>query len=364
MSCYPERRKGRLTGVWIAEAVLHSGERPIRRRFATKKEGEQWADIVKLTGIVPANGDKPAPNVITLKRVADECKAAGGPGGHWKRRRDKQVIQRIDYVVDFLGPETPIEDVTTAALDRLVANLAKRPSGPRGGPGGHLAAGTINRYVAFASALLVFAVDRGYLKAAPKVPWQKESGRRILWLSYDDEAAVCAALEARGQHDEALVVRALCATGMRWGELASLEPSQVEDDWIRLWTTKTDRARSIPITQSLARQLRELVARKGMPAHSTMGNRFKRAVISAGRNAGLCLHSCRHTTASRLVQAGVNLKIVKEFLGHSSLNTTLKYAHLNEEALAEAAKKLTPHAGQMADAAAFRVITNLEKSTA
>jgi hypothetical protein len=38
MSCYPERRNGRLTGTWIAEAVLHSGERPIRRRFKTQKE--------------------------------------------------------------------------------------------------------------------------------------------------------------------------------------------------------------------------------------------------------------------------------------------------------------------------------------
>jgi len=358
MSCYPERRKGRLTGVWIAEAPLHPGERPIRRRFATQKEGQQWADLVRLTGTVPASTDKPAGgNVTTLGMVAAECKAAGGPGGKWKRRRDKQVGQRIDYVVAFLGPETPIGAITTASLDKLVAGLAKRP-----GVSGKLTSGSINRYLAFASALLKFAVDHGHLVASPKVPWQHEGGRRLLWLSWDDEAAICSALRSRGMDDAALVVTVLCATGMRWGELASLEPSQVEDDWVRLWVTKTDRARSIPIAPSLARQLRELVARKGVPPHSTMGNNFKKAVISAGRNSKLCIHSCRHTTASRLVQGGRNLKIVKDFLGHSSINTTLKYAHINEETLVEAAKILTPPAGESELKAPFRLVHNTEKS--
>jgi hypothetical protein len=41
MSCYPERRNGRLTGKWIAEALVQ-GKR-VRSRFETRKEGEQWA---------------------------------------------------------------------------------------------------------------------------------------------------------------------------------------------------------------------------------------------------------------------------------------------------------------------------------
>jgi hypothetical protein len=39
MSCYPERRNGRLTGKWIAEAIVQ-GKR-VRSRFETRKEGEQ-----------------------------------------------------------------------------------------------------------------------------------------------------------------------------------------------------------------------------------------------------------------------------------------------------------------------------------
>ncbi len=358
MACYPEKIKGRLTGTWLAEAFIE-GKR-VRSRFPTQREGETWASLVKLTGGLPnasANGAT-APKGPTWGLVASEALAAGGPGGTWKRGRDRNVRQRLDYVTGFIGKDTLIADVGTPRLDKLVDDLAKRPS--RGGRG-KLSPSTVNRYLSFASAVLKFAVERGHLKGTPVVPWQKEDGERLVWLSDADEDAICAALASKGHADEVLCVRVLTATGMRWGELAGLEPAQVEDEWVRLWKTKTDRPRSIPISHALARQLRELVAAKRVPKHNTMHTRFKAAVKSSGRSSALCLHSLRHTTASRLVERGVNLKIVQQLLGHATIATTMKYAHINDEALVEAVKKLAPHSGRLASAPAFEVITNPAK---
>ncbi|MDE2473111.1 MAG: tyrosine-type recombinase/integrase [Bradyrhizobium sp.] len=51
-------------------------------------------------------------------------------------------------------------------------------------------------------------------------------------------------------------------------------------------------------------------------------------------------HDLRHTCASWLVQAGVPLHTVGEFLGHSSMAVTKRYAHLAPEHLAEAVNRL------------------------
>jgi integrase len=333
MSAYAERRGGKLTGRWIGETVI--GGDKFRKRFETKREAERWADYVKLTGSAPV-GDPAAPSAPTFSAVARDMKTARGAV------RDPSAGQRIEYAVASIGPTTPVTEVTTAMLDKLVADLKRRPGKK---PGTKLSAGSVNRYLAAASSVLTFAKQRGYLPAIPVVPWQREEGQRFLWLTEDQEAAIAA------QMDEgcALVLRVLIASGMRWGEFAALEVGQIEvrneNAWVRLWKTKTDSPRSIPIPVHMGRQLLEALASGGLPGYRTFRNHLKAALASAGQSPEFCVHSLRHTTATRLIQRGVGLPIVKKYLGHKALVTTLRYTQVADEDLAQAATKLSQHAG-------------------
>jgi integrase len=60
-------------------------------------------------------------------------------------------------------------------------------------------------------------------------------------------------------------------------------------------------------------------------------NNVYRAFYSACKRAGITdfhFHDLRHTFASQLIMAGVDITTVKELLGHKSLFMTMRYAHL------------------------------------
>ena len=56
-------------------------------------------------------------------------------------------------------------------------------------------------------------------------------------------------------------------------------------------------------------------------------------VLLDGLPEKIHFHSLRHTYASWLVMAGVDLYRVKELMGHASIQTTMRYAHLAPDAL-------------------------------
>lgn len=147
-------------------------------------------------------------------------------------------------------------------------------------------------------------------------------------------------------------------TGMRFSELVNLQWRQIINNSMVLldnnsFVTKSKKIRSIPLNDKLKLLLESrkvcsispfVFTYQGKPfVEMEIGfvrHKFKKYVKKANVNHKLHFHSLRHTFASWLVQNNVPIQTVSQLLGHSSLQVTQIYAHLNVNNLRDAVSLL------------------------
>ena len=111
----------------------------------------------------------------------------------------------------------------------------------------------------------------------------------------------------------------------------------LKHDFILLDVTKNGERREIPINATLKKALQGLTRRIDVPyvfyspdtgkPYKSISRSFKTALRKTGIK-DFKFHDLRHTFASHLVMAGVDITTVSRLLGHKTLTMTLRYAHL------------------------------------
>jgi site-specific recombinase XerD len=200
------------------------------------------------------------------------------------------------------------------------------------------------------------------------IPVKRTSPRQTLYLEHDEINALFAALPPRGSfalRDHALLLF-LYNTGARVQEAADLRVAHVEFDpqpRVRLHG-KGDKWRICPLwgkTASLLQQLLEkrsssptaessvFTSRTGSPLtrfgiYKIVRRRTLQVLKKSadGHLRTISPHIFRHTTAVHLLEAGVEVNVIRAWLGHVSLDTTNRYAEINLRMKAEALKACEP----------------------
>ena len=203
---------------------------------------------------------------------------------------------------------------------------------------------TMNRYKATLGKALQLAVADGHLQnnAARLVTARLEENTIVRWLTDKEEDRLRPVM---GPELTDIVEFAL-HLGTRKSEQFSLTWDKVDFDRriVKITKTKTGKDREVPMSETCYKLLTRLYADKSenhnhvfhaaqhdaplQDPKKTFETAMKKAKIKNFR-----FHDLRHTFASRLVRAGVDLYAVSKLLGHSSVEVTQRYAHLSPNQL-------------------------------
>jgi integrase len=196
---------------------------------------------------------------------------------------------------------------------------------------------TCNRYLASLKAAYSLAMKNEKVERNPvkEVRLQKENNKRVRWLTIEEEARLFGSLPIQWHP---LVLVAL-DTGLRRGEPLSLlwEDVNFQQRFITARQTKAGDTRQVPMNDVVVEALRKIPRRldneyvfpgriKGF--HLTDLPKEWETCVKNAQLEDFRWHDLRHTFASRLVMAGVDLYTVKKLLGHHDLTMTERYAHL------------------------------------
>lgn len=199
---------------------------------------------------------------------------------------------------------------------------------------------TVNRELAVLSKIFQLAVDAGHLESNPchRVKRLRHDNSRTRFLSDEEEASLLEALA--GKEPLRSIVLLALHTGMRRGEIISLRWDEVDFTrrLIHVTQTKTGRNRMVPMNQDVLEILGRQPHQSDLVFVSPRTGRqlveIKKGFIAACVRAGVHdfrFHDLRHTTASKLAEAGADITTIAEILGHSSLNMTKRYTHASED---------------------------------
>jgi integrase len=259
-------------------------------------------------------------------------------------REKKNHVRR--HLIPALG-RLRLDEIRGHVVDQFFADLRKPKPIGKGGRRKHtLADKTIKNIRATLRRILASACEWELIDRIPHLPRVKVTDKGWDFFSHEEVTKLIAA--ARDDEERAVLTFAI-DTGARAGEQLALEWGDI--DWHsnlvvfrrsstrgEVGPTKSGKERKVPMTDRLVNALRRIKHLRGKLVFCRADGKpltlwqLHERLWGTCRRAGLReirWHDLRHSFASQLVMAGVPLRQVQDWLGHSTIAMTMRYSHLS-----------------------------------
>ncbi len=270
------------------------------------------------------------------------------PNNKHSEQRTKRYIMNA-FLIPFFG-KLAIKNIATQHIEKYKAHETK--SG--------ISSKTLKNRLTVLSTCLKTAYEWLSIETKPPtIKWPKCPPPKTDYLSPDECELLLSHTDGIVRE---LIITAL-RTGMRQGELKGLQWPSIDwenrsvavrhsrDDRQKILVSpKSNRERHIPMDIDVCEMLHKRKRGTGYVFLDSDNepfdyHRMERKLTKACKEAGLRKigwHTLRHTFASHLAMRGVPLNTVQVLLGHSTITTTMRYAHVAPSMLRSAIETLSP----------------------
>jgi integrase len=257
----------------------------------------------------------------------------------YKRRKNgtksaTNFLIGMKHNIKALG-DLPVNKITRPMVNKMMDTLKQEHKNSNA---------VVNQKMGYLRVVLQEMEEDGFIEMIKMPKPRPTKNTKVHYLTEDMERELLSWLNCMQRNREAKdIVECLIDLGCRVNELLGLEKRFVDFDnnQINFNDRKNDQAVAVPMTnrvQSIIRRYYREV--KDFDRLFTLNYSELNAIWQKARkDLGYAdkkfytLHLCRHTTASRLVQRGVPILLVKDWLGHEDIENTMIYAHLQPKAL-------------------------------
>lgn len=255
------------------------------------------------------------------------------------KRSYETDISRLNKISEYFKYNIPLKEITPSSIEKFKKSLKDE----------NFSNATINRYISLLKKMFNLCIKNKLIKTNPcaGVAMLRENNLKIRFLTKEEEKRLFKAV--KDEKFSALIKLALY-TGMRKGEILSLKWTNIDEKSIEILESKSGKSRKIPNIGNLKKLLDSLPKENEYvffnPKTQTRFQDIREAFSDALKTAQIYnfrFHDLRHTAATRMVEKGVDLVVIKEILGHSTIQTTMRYAHSLETIKERAIKLLSSY---------------------
>ena len=209
---------------------------------------------------------------------------------------------------------------------------------------------TLNRKLSSINAFYNFCHQVNFSSTKINIPMAKVPRNLPKYLSFEQIQTGLSLIDRSdflGLRDYALILF-LYASGCRVSEALMAKRDDINKGWLKIRFAKGQKERVVPLApvaiEALEAYLKEASLQSEYIWLNYRGEPLSRisAFKIVKKYLGVSPHVLRHSFASALIIGGADLRVVQDLLGHSSLETTQIYTHIEQKNLADTMQKYHP----------------------